>query len=206
MKASQLVKDFLALRNTLTHEEVYAFTKAALKNTPEFDLAIPLDDAQVEIYAHKHERINGWKIIQSTVGIPISIMLTDDVIYLSQEGHPLFMSFASAVEAIEQIMEARLGHNGKEVVPFETRSMRFDRNPDEKEIVEKFSKQYLHSVDLIATGQAPSVGDSYLLVSTPTPYKRLTYEEKQIALGMVQWFASPVGQGFLDSLGYQKAR
>lgn len=76
------------------------------------------------------------------------------------------------------------------------KSHRFDQNPKEKELVEKFLESYSDygMTDLIVFGHTPN----------GTPLDRLSEREVNIVLSTIQWLGSPVGQGFLKSCGFDE--
>ncbi len=72
---------------------------------------------------------------------------------------------------------------------------RFDQNPKEKEFVDTFISQFSHygNMDLIIFGHTPN----------GTPLDRLSEREESIVVSTIQWLGSPVGQGFLQTLGFE---
>lgn len=76
------------------------------------------------------------------------------------------------------------------------KTYRHESNPKEKELHDKFLKNYNrngHEMDLMVFGH-----DSQS--SRPNDY--LTDKEKKIVLSTIQWLGSPVGQGFLRECGF----
>lgn len=76
---------------------------------------------------------------------------------------------------------------------------RFVNNPKEKEIHDKFKRQILKNkyslLDKLVFGsrdEAQQIPNAYL-----------SNREKQIALTVVQWLGSPIGEMFLDTCGYE---
>jgi len=76
---------------------------------------------------------------------------------------------------------------------------RFKCNPKEQEIVEAFEKEYLNGKGHTTLSGILSGWNND---SQTNPKKCLTEDEEQICLGLVQWLGSPVGQGFLESVGF----
>lgn len=75
---------------------------------------------------------------------------------------------------------------------------RFKSNPLEQAFVETFAKEHCgyQDVDRIVCGTTNGM----------TPKKMLTDEEKRVALSTIQWLGSPVGQGFLRTMGFIKEK
>lgn len=73
---------------------------------------------------------------------------------------------------------------------------RFGTNPLEKELFESFVDSHDHGydIDLIVFGSRPNSG-------MPSDY--LSEREKEIVASTIQWLGSPVGQGFLRSVGFE---
>jgi hypothetical protein len=73
---------------------------------------------------------------------------------------------------------------------------RLKTNPQEKVFVDKFIKQFNNNnnPDLIVFGHSEK---------SMSPNDYLTDREKDIVLSVIQWLGSPVGQGFLDTCGFQ---
>lgn len=75
---------------------------------------------------------------------------------------------------------------------------RHENNPKEKELHDKFISQIINKNELIdkivfgTKDQAQNIPKDYL-----------TDREKQIAITLIQWFGSHVGEVFLKDCGYQ---
>lgn len=78
---------------------------------------------------------------------------------------------------------------------------RHERNPKEKEFHDKFLKDHNREgycdMDMIVFGCTNT---------SMMPNDYLTDREKQIVLSTIQWLGSPVGQGFLDSCGFDEKK
>lgn len=72
---------------------------------------------------------------------------------------------------------------------------RFEKNPKELEFVEKFTKDFSESTDLIVFGHS---------TDSVTPKDYLDTREDNIVISVIQWLGSPVGQGFLESCGFKQ--
>lgn len=77
---------------------------------------------------------------------------------------------------------------------------RFQHNPKEKEFVDTFIKEHddYCGLDLIVFGQHEGC--------CMTPKQYLTKKQRKIALSVIQWLGSPVGNGFLHQMGYELKR
>jgi len=73
---------------------------------------------------------------------------------------------------------------------------RFESNPKEKEMVDKFLEHAdTMEIERRVFGTDPKRNDLY-------PNGQLSKREMKIVLSTIQWLGSPVGQGFLDSCGF----
>ena len=72
---------------------------------------------------------------------------------------------------------------------------RFPTNPIEKAFVEAFLKGYSarNNMDLLVFGHPPT---------SQSPRDFLNEREQEIVVSTIQWLGSPVGQSFLDELGF----
>lgn len=76
---------------------------------------------------------------------------------------------------------------------------RFGQNPQEKILVDEFTKQFSRdvTVDLIVFGHPPD---------SVNPKDYLSDRERDIVVSTIQWLGSHVGECFLESCGYVKAK
>lgn len=80
------------------------------------------------------------------------------------------------------------------------KTYRHDSNPKEKELHDKFIKEYVES------RHNSGVGLERIALPVDNkgePTEFLTDREKQIMISTIQWLGSPVGQGFLNYCGFE---
>lgn len=82
------------------------------------------------------------------------------------------------------------------------KTYRHESNPKEKELHDEFIKQYVlkHNGDIDYT----TLGRISLPLegNHQTPVTEITDIEVKIMISTIQWLGSPVGQGFLNSCGF----
>lgn len=78
---------------------------------------------------------------------------------------------------------------------------RFKDNPKEKEFHDKFKEMFERDNMTLKTLSAVVFGWEDERQQYPKEY--LTEREEEVCINIIQWLGSPVGQGFLDSCGFE---
>lgn len=75
---------------------------------------------------------------------------------------------------------------------------RHEGNPKEKELHDKFKQMFQDDNTMLS-----AVVFGWYNDRQNYPKEYLTEKEEDICLSLIQWLGSPVGQGFLDSCGFE---
>lgn len=79
------------------------------------------------------------------------------------------------------------------------KTYRHEQNPKEKELHDKFIKEFLKNKNSMEQISMP-------LNERGNPIECLSKKEKEIMISTIQWLGSPVGQSFLNECGFVNGR